>query len=419
MTTERRALEIMHTTSSTSKSYANQPVESKVADHLETPQPTITDDDPSSTISLSSLKQELDDIHKDTKALLEEHMQLASIPFPAQDLDTLRTNADLSWSFVLVIAHLQHQHYGRARMEIRRAMSFAHAVDDKHSIARCHYWLGRIPLQRGRFNEAYAYFDKAKPDLNGRVSSEGETVDFYLMVCTPGMSPQYRTQLLREYSQSVTKRYLNQDDETSSSFFDRRHQNPRKRKRELHDITIALRQADLSSSHHRHSLNRSMGQNRSPARKVVWMIPNTDDLEVNRHQEPDMSNISDGKTVPVVDSRGTPTGTTQMKFPILAAGRRHFTFRCYPVGLSGSRARHMNIISRQPGEPALSIEEGQKLQAAMKTQKITMGYLEREREFLAGRATFGTLQEAPPTDDSTDSDLRSWGTDVEIVVEVE
>ncbi|CAI7664875.1 unnamed protein product [Penicillium pancosmium] len=411
MTTERRTSKIMHNTGSTSILYANQPVESEAADHLETPQPTITDDDPSSTISLSSLKQGLDDIHKDTKALFEEHMQLASIPFPAQYLDTLRTNADLSWSFVFIIEHLQHHHYGRARVEIQRAMTLAHEVDDKHSIARCHYWLGRIALQRGRFNKAYAYFDKAKPDLNGRVRDCG--------LLPNGMSPQYRTQLLREYSQSVTKRYLNLDDETSSSPFDRRNQNPRKRKRELHDITIALRPADLSSSHHRRSLNRPMAQNRSLARKVVWMIPNTEDLEVNRNQEPDMSNISDGKTVPVIESRETSTGTTQMKFPILATGRRHFTFRCYPVGLSGSRARHMNIFSRQPGEPALSIEEGQKLQAAMKTQKITMAYLERERDFLAGRATFRTLQEAPPADDSTDSDLMSWGTDVEIVVEVE
>ncbi|KAJ5999633.1 hypothetical protein N7481_000042 [Penicillium waksmanii] len=306
-------------------------------------------------------------------------------------------------------------------MEIWRAMTLAHTVGDKHSIARCHYWLGRISLQRGRFNKAYAYFDKAKPDLNGRVSSEGETVDFYLMVCTPGMSTQYRTQLLREYSQSVTKRYLHQEDEeTSSSPFNRRHQNPRKRKRELHDIKIALRPADLPSSHHRRSLNRSMVQHRSPARKVVWILPNTDDLEINRNQELDLSNISGEKTIPVIESRETPTSTTQMNFPILAAGRRHFTFRCYLIGLSGSRARHsMNIFSRQPGGPALSIEEGQKLQAAMKTQKITMAYLEREREFLSGRATLVTLQKAPPAHYRTDSDSMSWGTDVEIVVEVE
>lgn len=421
MTNDRRPSEIIDTTCSTLS--ADNPVEREVADQLESPQPTITDDDLSSSISLSSLKEELDAIHKGTKVVVEELMQLAFIPFPVQDLDNLRTNADLSWSFVFIIEHLQHHHCGRARMEIRRAMSLARTVDDKHSIARCYYWLGRIALQRGRFNKAYAYFDKAKPDLNGRVSSEGETVEFYLMICSRDMSPQFRTQLLREYSESVMKRYINHEgEETSSSLFQRRHQNPRKRKRELCDITVALRPVELPR-HYRRSPNRSTVQHRSPAREVVWVIPNTDDLDINRNQVPDTSKVSDEQITPAVERREVPSGTTRMKFPILAARRRQFTFRCYPIGLSGFRARHMNIFSRQPGEPALSIEECQKLQAAMKTQKITMAYLERERKFLSERATLGRLllPKAPPASNnsSTDSDSMSWGTDVEAFLGVE
>jgi hypothetical protein len=422
MTTERKTLASeLKTMDTATPLCTNKPVENEVADHLETSRPTIPDDDPSSSMSLSSLKQELDVIHKDTKVLFEDHMQFTSIPFPARDLDKLRTNVDLSWSFVFIIEHLQHNDYARAKMEIQRAVNLAHAVDDKHSIARCNYWLGRIALQRGRFGKAYSYFHDAKPDLNGRVSSEAENVDFYLMLCTPGMSTEYRTQLLREYSQSVTNKYINGEDEVfPNSPWARRHQNPRKRKRELRDITVALRPAKLSSSCHRRSLNLKMTQRPPPARKVVWMIRNTDDLDTNRKQEPYVSiNISTDETTAAVEDRKPHTRTTNMNFPILEARRRKFTFRCYPIGLSGPRTRHINIFSRQPGEPALSIEEGQRLEAAMKKQKITMRYLERESEFLSERATVGTLQDAALPDETTDSDSMGWGTEVGIIVEVQ
>jgi hypothetical protein len=67
----------------------------------------------------------------------------------------------------------------------------------------------------------------------------------------------------------------------------------------------------------------------------------------------------------------------------------------------------------------LSIEEGQRLEAAMKKQKITMRYLERESEFLSERATVGTLQDAALPDETTDSDSMGWGTEVGIIVEVQ
>lgn len=338
-----------------------------------------TESSVSSSISLSTLKEDLNDAAQDTKVLFEEHSQLLTIPFPTRELKKFNDQVDLSWAFVLIIQHFQDANHNRAKKQIKRALTLARKLEDKHSIARCFYWLGRVYFQKKEFHEANLYFNKARPNLDGRISSEGETIDFYLTLCTPDISPQYKKSLLIEYNRCVTERYLRGGDPQKLTHNPVHFpmQNSQKRKRDVQDITLVLRSTETYSTENWGFKASDRSKDRPilcPRRKVVWMKAYTDDVAPCQRLEVARWTVE------------KPIAFQLKGFPSFVGNRGKFTFRCHPVGLSGSRTRTRDIFSLQPGEATLSFEEGEKLEAAMKGEKITMKFLECERVFMAARA---------------------------------
>lgn len=369
--TERRLL---------NTSYSSQDNRDQDTNESDAPGETNIDTESSASrsISLSSLKEDLNDVAQDTKVLFEEHSQLLTIPFPTRELQKFNDQVDLSWAFVLIIQHFQDANHNRAKKQIKRALTLARKLEDKHIIARCFYWLGRVYFQKKEFHKANLYFNKARPNLDGRISSEGETIDFYLMLCTPGLSPQYKRSLLIEYNRCVTERYSRGDPQKlSRNPVHFPMQNPQKRKRDVDDIKVVLRSTEQYTTDNWGLKSSDRSKDRfisCPRRKVIWMKPYTDDIAPCKRPEVVKWTVE------------KPIASQLKRFPSFVGNRGKFTFRRHPIGLSGFRTRTRDIFSLQPGEATLSFEEGEKLEMAMRGEKITMKFLERERVFMAGRA---------------------------------
>ncbi|KAJ5223170.1 uncharacterized protein N7469_009410 [Penicillium citrinum] len=363
------------------------------------------DDKSSCSLSVCHMKYKLENAQDDTKEHIEDYMQLSSILFPTDGIQKSNPTLRLSWAFVTILEYFQHDQR-KAKREIRHALELAQNLNDTHAIARCFYWLGRIAFCGGRFHKAFYYFEKAKPNLDSRISNEEDTVDLYLLLCSPSVSQEYRKRLLLEYNLSVAELCFNPENQRDAN--DRaslQFQSCRKRKREQHDIAVIFRPSSRYHSRYKHMGDRQINQKKSHmACNVVWMIPNTDDLNKNQHPESLVNNgildpanseqmlhIESGEQIP------SPL-RTQISFIPLARQKRAFTFRCYHVGLSGPRARSFGIFPLQSGEPALSIEEGNILADAMKEKIVTMAYLRRERGFLMERASICMRQAAETKD---------------------
>lgn len=361
-------------------------------------------------LSLPRVRERLEIAQGHTKEQFEEYMQHASISFPTDSIQKSIPALRLSWAFVIILEYFQHDHC-RAKREIRHALEIARELKDTHSIARCFYWLGRIALCQGKFHKAFYYFETAKPDLDIEISKEAETVDLYLLLCEPNVSQEYRKRLLRDYNQSVAdvcSSQENQDDANDAASL--RFQNPRKRKREKHDITVVFRSSSQSHPRSNGMKDRQICHKEAPIKShVPWIIQNTDDtIQYQPAEEVINNNILESSVptqTPNTASKEHPSSisNSQMSFLPLAREKRNFTFRCYHVGLSGPRARSFELFPLQLGEPDLSIEEGEILQDAMKEKIVTMAYLRRERRFLMERARISGRREAAESKDDKSS----------------
>jgi hypothetical protein len=357
------------------------------------------------------LKHNLQDTHrhKSEAAKLIMLNQTPSIPTGLGDrLGNLR----VSFSLVIVINHIADNQFRQARKQAQKALSLAEASKDKLSIARCHYWVGRIEFEQQNMEAAHDHFLAARPCLMDILNPEGETVRFYLEASKRGISEQYLKRILLQHNKSLIQ------NSPREGPFKRSKASSRKRKREVQPWKVLLRPAASDKTGRRQKQSFEVTPTMAHARWNEWIVRDLPDLAFRPKQystisKPDQPPSNYHRLDDEVSSTEQPmetfrkedmTGEMGAQEPCPLEGlewlqavssrprleqRGQFTLRCYPIGLA-SRTRSTEIFSKLPNETLLSAQEWESLKKLMSKRAITMTYLAKERQLTLSKANKGS-----------------------------
>lgn len=243
----------------------------------------------------------------------------------------------------------------------RHALSIARDLDDEILIAQCNFWLGRIELDTGHFKKAFEHFKAARPCIMDDECLEGAHVQFYMSISWSGLKGEYRERMFLEHCREI----LGLGEDPS----DRRvEDNKKKRKRDAKTWDLVVRP---SPEQLRPGWVRQR-QQRYSYKSTVWMVYDTADLPQHRK-------ASSGPQSKKADADGMEWLKAPQGHPLLEG--RQFTFRCYYRGLA-PRTRPTNIFPIQPSEFVLSAEQLEIYQWWSQRRRVTMTYLEFERNMI-------------------------------------
>ncbi|KAJ5261011.1 hypothetical protein N7478_011606 [Penicillium angulare] len=280
---------------------------------------------------------------------------------PEASTDLAHRLDQLQVSFILAdaIEHIARGILGEAKREIERAMGITVNLNDEISIARCHYWMGRVEIERNNLPLAYEYFMDARPCVMSEKYPEGQSLEYYLKLAKSGgnehESRQPPDHIERE-SRNGGQRSCDVS-ETSRS--------PMKRKRDRKTWDLVLRPVK-SEGCMKIQQGAAREKQKSTSRATTWIVRDREDvLHPNNPLALAATDENHLEWPQKVNTTHVPPKS------------RYFTFRCYPRGLA-SRTRTTEIFSEQPGENLLSADAWVCLRERTKNQRLTLQYLENE-----------------------------------------
>lgn len=359
-----------------------------------------TDEDCYDPITPSDFTEKAKEINRN---LQESHQHKTDVvktiisnqtPSISSDLGNRLGNLRLSFSLVTVVNLIADNQFRQARKQAQKALSLAHASNDKLSVARCRYWIGRIEFEKQNMNAAHDHFLAAQPCLLDDLNPEGETLQFYLNASKNGISEEYRKRMIAQHDRALVD-----IDPRERPVWRSNPSRKRKREAQLWDVVLRPASGRVTGTRQKQSLERSTAK--PPGRLHEWIVRDMPDLPL---RPKDSSGIS--KIVKPASHNGLhndsglpqhPTGIANtvgahhnlplegMSWLQTAISRPcleqlgEFTLRCYPVGLA-PRTRPTNLFSKLPDEVLLSAQEWESLKKLMGNRAITMAYLARERQ---------------------------------------
>jgi hypothetical protein len=348
------------------------------------------------------IKRKLQDTHRHKSEVVKMIMSNQS-PKISTELGNRLGNLRISFLLVTVINHIADNQIRQARKQAKQSLSLAQASNDKLSIARCRYWIGRIEFEKQNMEAAHDHFLAARPYLMDNINPEGETVQFYLDASRRGISEQYLKRILLQHNEALVENAPHERP------FRRPNQLSRKRKWEVQPWKVALRPAPVNKGGRRQNQYPEVTITKSSKSLKERIVSDMPDIPFGPKYSPGTSKpyqnlsgadrlhgISDatGQSTDFISTGGmgahnshTLEGMERLQAaysrPRLEQ-RGKFTLRCYPVGLA-PRTRPPDIFSRLPGEVLLPAQEWESLRNQMSNRAITMAYLARERQLILSR----------------------------------
>lgn len=342
------------------------------------------------------INRNLQDAHL-CKTQVVKRIMSNRIPSIPTRLGSRLGNLRTSFSLVTVINHIADNQFQQAKKQAKKALGLAQASNDKLSVARCHYWMGRIEFEKQNRQAAHVHFLAARPCIMDNINTEGETLQFYLDASRKGISEEYLKRIITQYNLAVVQ--------SGAPERPSRRSNPssHKRKRQDQPWKVVLRPAPMDKTGRRQKHSLELNTSKSSEIFNKWIVRDIPDLPF-RPKNSSSTSKPDQRSSNHHRIHGDP-GTTEDQ-PDLARieGRKHgmeasedmewvqaansrprleqrgeFTLRCYPVGLA-PRTRSTDIFSRLPGEILLSAQEWKSLKELMSNRAITMAYLAKERQ---------------------------------------
>ncbi|KAJ5371065.1 uncharacterized protein N7496_007157 [Penicillium cataractarum] len=344
------------------------------------------------------IKRNLQDTHRHKSEVVKMVMinQTPSIP---TEFGNRLGNLRVSLSLVTVINQIADNQFRQARKQAQKALTLAEASKDKLSVARCHYWMGRIEFEKQNMEAAHDHFLAARPCVMDDFNPEGETVRFYLEASKRGISEQYLKRILLQHNKALIESAPHERP------FKRPYPSSRKRKREVQPWKVLLRPAASDKTGRRQK--QSLGVSSTKPHTILneWIVRDLPDLPfrpktcsstsepdpppLNCHddfhptEQPTEAFRKDDTTGEMGAHNARPLeGMAWLEAassqPRLEQ-RGQFTLRCYPIGLA-SRTRSTDIFSKLPSETLLSDQEWESLKSLMSNRAITMAYLAKERQ---------------------------------------
>ncbi|OQD76671.1 hypothetical protein PENDEC_c004G07127 [Penicillium decumbens] len=119
---------------------------------------------------------------KEMHIRLNEVVQMVAserIPSPRPDLIRQIRLLRISMILETVMECLAVKNFYLAMKEAKRALKLAQELDDKLTISRCYYWMGRTEFMRGNIPAAHAYFKHALPCVEDDECVEGDFAGFW------------------------------------------------------------------------------------------------------------------------------------------------------------------------------------------------------------------------------------------------
>lgn len=343
------------------------------------------------------INRSLQDAHQHKTQVVKRIMSNRTPSIPT-GLESRLGNLRTSFSLVPVINHIAENQFQQAKKQAKRALELAQASNDKLSVARCHYWMGRIEFEKQNIQAAHAHFLAARPCIMDNINPEGETIQFYLDASRRGISEQHLKRILTQYNLALV-----QSAPLERSF---KRSNPlsHKRKREAQHWKVDLRPASTHKAGRRQKQSLELNASTTPERLNEWIVRDIPDLPFRRkdssgtckpdqesskrhrfHGDPstienqaDFARIEGTARGMVVSEEGMEWLQAANSRPRLEQ-RGEFTLRCYPVGLT-PRTRSTEVFSRLADEVLLSAQEWKSLSKLMSNRAITMAYLAKERQ---------------------------------------
>ncbi|KAF3385230.1 hypothetical protein F1880_002823 [Penicillium rolfsii] len=339
----------------------------------------------------------LQDAHQH-KTQVVKRIMLKRTPSITTGLGSRLGNLRTSFSLVTVINHIADNQYQQAKKQAKKALGLAQASNDKLSVARCHYWLGRIEFETQNMQAAQAHFFAARPCIMDDINPEGKTLEFYLNASRTGISKEYLKRILTQYSLTLIQ------SAPRETPFRRSNLSSQKRKRESQLWKVVLRPASTDKTGMRQKQSRERSKSKSPEKLNKWIVRDIPDLpfrpkDGSGTSMSDQTSSDEHRIQDDMNATEQQAGSVRIKSSALERGASEegmewlqgansrprleqlgeFTLRCYPVGLA-PRTRSTDIFSRLPDEVLLSIQEWKSLEESMSNRAITMAYLAKERQ---------------------------------------
>ncbi|KAJ5610915.1 hypothetical protein N7510_007634 [Penicillium lagena] len=242
----------------------------------------------------------------------------------------LRISLALSSIFCIIKA----KDYDCALIEARNTLKRAQELEvGNGSIARCHYYLGRIQFLRKSFTHAYQEFVATRTCCPAGLEIEDcPDVEYWLKECRSAIARKKRARLQLP---ADAKENGQERGETKGQHTRYRSSAPGKRKRDTAPFDLVIRSKPLPE---RETWHPSVKKEERPVKTVVWMVPDTEDLPRTRE-----SKASDE----IASSSSDGLDWIQTGGPRLKQSR--FTVRCHP-DLQMPRPRSMSLFKMLPEE---------------------------------------------------------------------
>jgi hypothetical protein len=377
------------------------PTEINEADdkHLDVPQePDYVPITPSDLAEKAKeINRNLQDAHQHKTQVVKRIMSNRTPSIPT-GLGSRLGNLRTSFSLVTVINHIADNQFPQAKKQAKRALELAQASNDKLSVARCHYWMGRIEFEKQNMQAAHAHFLAARPCIMDNINPEGASLRFYLAASRKGISEEYLKRILTQYDLALVQTAPHERP------FRRSNSSSHKRKREYQPWKVVLRPAPTDKTGKRQKQSLKLDTSKPLERLNEWIVRDIPDLPF-RPKDSSGTRKPNQRSSNLHKLHGDPSTTEHQADFVRIEGKAHgmeaseegmewlqaansrprpeqrgeFTLRCYPVGLA-PRTRSTEIFSRLPNEILLSAQEWRSLSKLMSNRAITMAYLAKERQ---------------------------------------
>ncbi|KAJ5194947.1 uncharacterized protein N7498_008385 [Penicillium cinerascens] len=300
-----------------------------------------------------------------------QKMTSRRIPSPRSGLIKRLRVFEISVILKTVINSLASSNFDLGMKEAEKALEVAQRLEDKVTLARCYYWMGRIEFKRENIAAAHAYFKNALPCVENDECAEGNFVEFWFNISRSGIGGQYRKRAVSDHNRYVVEKFGKPKPPLGSSSTI----SEKRKYQEQGEIT--LRAGTARDSGRRQA---QTDQRHKQNRLVPWRIPDID------NETSDASIHCQRKFSGPAETEWPPT---QFHPPL---PWKSFTFQCYPRGLS-PRTRPTKIFRPHPWEIIYTAKSWEILHQRATGKLITMTWLANERK-LNGEIIYKRLREA-------------------------
>ena len=317
---------------------------------------------------------EIQDNMKKIRTRLNEvvhKMTSRRIPSPRPGLIKQLRMFEISVILKTVINCLAGSNFDLGMKEAEKALELAQQLEDKVTIARCYYWMGRIEFKRESTAAAHAYFKNALPCIENNECAEGDFVEFWFNISRSGIGGQYRKRAVSDHNRYVVEKFGTAKPPLGSGST----LSEKRKYQERCDVIFRTGISQNSGRRQAQTVERDKHN-----RLVPWMIPDIGN-------EPSDASINCQRRFFGPAETESPLTQSHPPLPWKA-----FTFRCYPRGLS-PRTRPTNMFPPHPWEIIHTEKSWEILRQRATGKFITMTWLANERK-LHEKIIYKRLSEA-------------------------